>query len=101
MVEKHQSLIAQRFMDMFQERDFQVYVENLPAKPILFTKNMVVAYASVASDYIFHPREGEPSLERQKDKDSFTITPCTTIKKTVKKRTEIEKRKETKARQMI
>lgn len=46
-----------------------VFKANLKATPGLFTNNMVVAYESIAQDYIAHPRGGEPIPKLQKKKD--------------------------------
>lgn len=50
------------------------YVANLPAKPILCSKNMVVAYASKVIDYSVHPRGEEPNLKRKNEKDSKMLS---------------------------
>lgn len=66
VVEKHQSIIDRGTMDIFSGRPIQVYVASLSAKPILFTKDMVVKYASIALDYIVPPRAEKSNLKRKK-----------------------------------
>lgn len=60
MVEKHQSMIARRTMDLFPAQPSQCDEAYPCKKPILFTKNMFIAYASIVADYIVRP-EGEES----------------------------------------
>lgn len=52
MVEKHKSMIALGKVYIFPGRLLKLRI--LSAKPILFTKCTVVAYTSIASDFILH-----------------------------------------------
>lgn len=67
VTQKRQSKISWRAINFFLEWLFEVYLESLLASPILFTKNMVVAYACRARNYIVHPcREVQNSGQRKK-----------------------------------
>lgn len=70
MVEKHQSTIAQGTMDIFPGPRFEVYIANLSLSPILFTKNMVVLYASKAPEYILCTSRKKPDFGHPK-KNAF------------------------------
>lgn len=60
VVEKHQSMIARGSMHIFPGLPYDVYVANLSARPILFTRNLDAMYASIAADYAVGP-QGEES----------------------------------------
>lgn len=51
-------------MDIFPGGPFQRDKANFLAKRILFTKSMVVVYASIAPDYIVRRLEKEPNPKR-------------------------------------
>lgn len=52
-------------MDIAPDDPSGDYVANLSAKLIIFIKSMVIEYATIAPDYIAHPRGQQPNVMRQ------------------------------------
>lgn len=66
VLEEHESMIAQRPMDLILGQPSKVQVANLFAKPIFFIKNMVVACTPKPLEYIVHLLGEEAIPKRQK-----------------------------------
>lgn len=62
MVEKHQNMIARWIMNIIPGRSLEVYLANFSAELVLLTKNVVLAYASKAPDYITTSEQDEEIL---------------------------------------
>lgn len=67
-------------MEIFLGRPFEVYIAELWAKPILFTKVMVVAYVRKALENNVNLLREEPSSKHQQENGSGTKYSCITTK---------------------
>lgn len=65
-------MVAQWTMEIFPGQTFEVCIRNLSAIPIFFTKNMVVAYVSMATEYVVYALGSEADYEQPKRNDSDT-----------------------------
>lgn len=61
-------MIARGTLDIFPRRAFDVYKAALSGSPILFTKNMVIAYSSKALVEIVGPQGEAPNPKHKEEK---------------------------------
>lgn len=66
MLEKQQTMITRRTMDIFSKASFDVKIVKLSSSPITFTRTMVFLYASGASAYFATPWKDPESIKSTK-----------------------------------